>query len=260
VDAAAADERPVLASLLQLYLYDFTDFMPWDPGATGRFGERALDGCWTDPVRHPFLIRVDGRPAGFAIVDGRSRLTGAAGVWDMGEIFVLRRYRRRGEGERAARALFARFPGPWEVRQLAANASASAFWRAVIGRYTGGRFEDLAPEATGRGPAQRFVSPPGPPGPAPESGRPAPQPARIRRYREADRAVLEGFMDAFQDELAAMDDLGRLWRGPGFGARAAEACLRGVREGRGLLLLAVLDGQPVGFAAGIIEDLTDVDR
>jgi predicted acetyltransferase len=156
---ASAQDRPVVANLLQLYLYDFTAFRPWDVGPTGRFGEGPLDGCWTDPRRHPFLFRVGGRLAGFAIVDGRSRLTGDPGVWDMAEFFVLRTYRRRRVGERAARALFARFPGRWEVRQLAANTAATAFWRAVIGRATGGRFEELgAAQTGGRGPAQRFES------------------------------------------------------------------------------------------------------
>ena len=260
VAEAVASERPALAGLLQLYLYDLADVMPWDVGASGRFGERALDGLWTDPRRHPFLFRVGGRLAGFAIVDRGSRLTGDPGVWDVGEFFVLRRYRRRGVGERAARALFGRFPGPWEVRQLAANAGATAFWRAVIGRYTGGRFEERGPGETGRGPAQRFVSPPESPPPAAGTGGAPPPPVRIRRYRETDRAALEGLMDAFQDELVAMDDLGRLRRGPGYGGAAAAACRREVREGGGLLLLAALDGAPVGFAAGIVEDLTPFDR
>jgi ribosomal protein S18 acetylase RimI-like enzyme len=92
------------------------------------------------------------------------------------------------------------------------------------------------------------------------TGSTAPPPAQIRRYREADRAVLIALIEALQDELVAMDDLRRLWRGPGFGERAAEACLRDVRDGRGLLLLAQLDGEPAGFAAGIITELSPFDR
>jgi hypothetical protein len=38
------------------------------------------------------LLRVEGRLAGFALVSRRSRLTGAAGVFDMSEFFVMRRY------------------------------------------------------------------------------------------------------------------------------------------------------------------------
>jgi ribosomal protein S18 acetylase RimI-like enzyme len=83
---------------------------------------------------------------------------------------------------------------------------------------------------------------------------------QIRRYRAADRSILKGFFDAFQDELVAMDDLGRLWRGPGYAEAAAEQCLRETREQRGQVLIAELDGQPVGFAAGIVGDLAPFDR
>jgi ribosomal protein S18 acetylase RimI-like enzyme len=50
------------------------------------------------------------------------------------------------------------------------------------------------------------------------------------------------------------------WRGPGYGELAVAACLREVSAGRGLLLLAESDGRPIGFAAGVVEDLADLDR
>lgn len=83
---------------------------------------------------------------------------------------------------------------------------------------------------------------------------------QIRHYRPTDQQALEHFFDAFQDELVAMDDLGRMWRGPGYGKAAAEECLREARAARGRVLIAELDGQPVGFAAGIIGELTPFDR
>ena len=96
--------------------------------------------------------------AGFAIVDSQSRLTGAPG-WDMNEFFVLRRHRRTGVGAGAAGAVFDLFPGAWEVREIVRNTPAQAFWRKVIGRYTGGRFtEEAWDDARWRGPVQRFES------------------------------------------------------------------------------------------------------
>ncbi|MDQ4100251.1 MAG: GNAT family N-acetyltransferase, partial [Chloroflexota bacterium] len=135
VPATDAD-RPVLANLIQLYLYDFTGFKAWDLQEDGRFGDYGLDGCWTIDGRHPFLIRADGKLAGFTIVDSRSYLTGERGIWDMADFFVLRRFQRLGVGEYVARILFDRFRGHWEVRQMAANLEALAFWRTVINRYT----------------------------------------------------------------------------------------------------------------------------
>jgi predicted acetyltransferase len=41
-----------------------------------------------------------------------------------------------------ARAIFDRFPGRWEVRVMAENLPAQAFWRATVSRYTGGRVEE----------------------------------------------------------------------------------------------------------------------
>ena len=62
------DERGALANLMQLYVYDWSELMPLDVGPTGRFAEHPLDGYWQDDWRHPFLLRVDGKLAGFALV------------------------------------------------------------------------------------------------------------------------------------------------------------------------------------------------
>ncbi len=159
VTAAGADERARLGALFELYTYDFSELLGLDVGDDGRFGARSLDVYWSAPRRHPFLIRVDGRLAGFALVHGQSHLTGDEAVTDMAEFFVLRKYRRRGVGERAARFLFDRFRGRWEVREKRENQAATAFWRRVIARYTGGRFDEVAvDDERWRGPVQRFDS------------------------------------------------------------------------------------------------------
>ncbi len=159
VREATAEHRPILANLLQFYLYDFTEFMGWDIPDTGRFKEDDLAGCWTEPWRHPFLIRVDGKLAGFAIVDSRSALTGDTDTRDIAEFFIVRRYRRRGVGASVATWLLDHFPGKWEIRQLAQNTAATTFWRKLIDRYTGGRFEEVFwDDARWQGPVQFFDS------------------------------------------------------------------------------------------------------
>ena len=64
----------------------------------------ALSLCWSLPWRHAFFLRVDGRLAGFVILDEGSRLTGAREVMDVSQFFVMRRYRRKGLARRARRA------------------------------------------------------------------------------------------------------------------------------------------------------------
>ena len=149
--------EPVLARLMQLYAYDFSEIMALDVGEDGRFaGSRVLATCWSEPWRHPYFVRVGGQLAGFAILDERSRLTGDPEVADVAEFFVMRRYRRQGVGAKAAALAFARFPRRWEVRQTAANVAATAFWRRTIAAYAGKFDEVVVDDDRWRGPVQSF--------------------------------------------------------------------------------------------------------
>jgi predicted acetyltransferase len=115
----------VLEQLFELYQYDFTEFDGADVDEQGRFGFPSLGRYFTEAGRHAFLLRVDGQLAGCALVLANEPN-------DMAEFFVLRKYRRHGIGRRFALDLFARFPGPWQVRQIEANTPAQAFWRGAI--------------------------------------------------------------------------------------------------------------------------------
>jgi len=153
-----ANDAPVLARLLQLYSYDFSAIVGLDVGEDGLFpvGD-TLARCWSDPSRHAFFSRVDGRLAGFVILDERSRLTGDPEVMDVAEFFVMRRHRRQGVGSRCAAQAFDRFHRRWEVRERASNTAATQFWRRAIDRYTGGRFsETVIDDERWRGPVQSF--------------------------------------------------------------------------------------------------------
>ncbi|MGZ6926149.1 MAG: GNAT family N-acetyltransferase [Acidimicrobiia bacterium] len=142
VAPATADEEPVLRRLLELYSHDFSERTGADVADDGTFGWRHLERYWTEPDRHPFLVRVDGRLAGFALVWSGS-------PHDMAEFFVMRKYRRGGVGTDAARAVFARFPGEWQTRQQFENEGAIAFWRRSIPV----PYEEVPNE---EGPVQRF--------------------------------------------------------------------------------------------------------
>ena len=128
---------PLVRRLIQLYIYDLGGDR-WGVEADGTFGSPGWHRrFWRRDHGHHFVVRLDGRPAGFALVRERAHFAGA-GVREISEFFVLRKYRRRGVGTRAARALFARFPGRWEVAVLTWN-PAQRFWRGVIRRVALGR-------------------------------------------------------------------------------------------------------------------------
>lgn len=139
IEPATLDDKPLIATLLQFYLYDFSEFTGWTLNAHGFFDYRYLDHYWTEEGRYPFLFRVDGALAGFALV---RMLEGDEPVYSMAEFFVMRGFRRGGIGETAAHALFDRFPGRWSVSEIEQNVAAQRFWRQAIDRYTGGRFTE----------------------------------------------------------------------------------------------------------------------
>lgn len=145
---AEVDDKPVIAKLLQLYLYDFSEFTGWAINEHGLFDYPWLDHYWRDPDRAPFLLRVDGELAGFALV----HTAGPDGnrVHQLAEFFVLRKFRRMGVGETAARHLFDGMPGAWSVAQIDPNVAAQQFWRKVVGRYTGGAFTERHDDDRGR--------------------------------------------------------------------------------------------------------------
>jgi predicted acetyltransferase len=129
IDPVAFADKDVLRHLLELYLHDFSEFDGRDLGPHGTYGYRYLNHYWTEPDRFPFFIRSGGQLAGFALI---RFIDGSA---DMAEFFVMRKYRRQGVGTEAARMLFDRFPGRWDIRELSTNTPAQKFWRTVIGAY-----------------------------------------------------------------------------------------------------------------------------
>ncbi len=133
----------VIANLMELYIHDFTELTDdeIELGEDGRYGFGELSTYWSDPDRHPFLIRSEGRLAGFALIKLGSEIAKDPDAMDVAEFFVARGCRRLGVGREAAFAIWDRFPGRWLVRVLESNVGAARFWGSVVATYTAGRFE-----------------------------------------------------------------------------------------------------------------------
>ncbi len=148
VQAYEADS-PVLANLLQLYIHDFTSFTPVELGDDGRFLHNPLPEYWEYSDRYAFLIKAHAQLAGFALIRRGSQISGDPNVWDMGDFFIARGFRRRTIGSGAAQAIWTRFPGAWEVRVIDSNRPAVSFWAHAIAEYTGERIEAVSVEMHG---------------------------------------------------------------------------------------------------------------
>jgi predicted acetyltransferase len=146
VREASPADLVLIRNLYPLYLHDLSAFTElYEVDERGVFYPDYLPE-WLDgpsPRMHSLTVHEGGRPAGFALVGQAPYPHMTPGRdYRMCEFFVLKRARRRGVGRRAAQAIFALFPGVWEVSELPLNTGAVSFWRAVIGEYTGGAFGD----------------------------------------------------------------------------------------------------------------------
>jgi predicted acetyltransferase len=129
-----------LSNLLELYIHDVCDLFPSvELGADGRFGYPKLPLYWSEPqTRFAYLVREQGRVAGFALATRGSPVTADPHVLDVAEFFVIRKYRRLGVGRRAALLLWKCLPGKWTVRVSEGNRAALAFWSDIVAEFTSG--------------------------------------------------------------------------------------------------------------------------
>ncbi len=144
------DERQLIAlrNLMQLYLYDFSVY--WDESdPDAHVNERGLFDPGLDLRRYlgragrwAYLARLGERLAGFVLLRGDVVHREGTGR-SVEDFFVLRRYRRRGVGRSMAFQTFDTYRGYWEVSEIGQNTPAQAFWRRVIGAYTGGRYREF---------------------------------------------------------------------------------------------------------------------
>jgi len=147
---ATPDQQPILANLLELYVYDFSESLDLELGADGRFGYKKLPLYWREPNRHPFLVKVDGKIAGLVLVKRGSEISGDETTWDMAEFFVVRRHRRHGIGTDIAQEIWRRYPGHWEVRVMESNPAGRKFWERATSKFTGKPIRSIQIEKGGK--------------------------------------------------------------------------------------------------------------
>ena len=155
---ASAAERPVLSRMLELYQHDLSDVWDQDIDEHGEYGY-SLDRHWSDSDHRPYVILVQSKYAGLALVNGEVKVPG--GRYWLEQYFIIKKYRRKGVGRAAATRLFDSLPGQWQVGQMPLNLPAQAFWRATINGYTSGNYSESEIKlGSWRGVLQEFSSPP----------------------------------------------------------------------------------------------------
>ncbi len=134
------DDKILLMRLMELYSYEFTEFSDDDISEYGCYGYGYIDDYWKEEGRFPYLIRVDGKIGGFALICPHCDFRREENARCVGEFFVMLKYRRKGIGKKAAVELFDRHRGLWEVCYWKNNLPAGQFWKSVVEEYTDGNY------------------------------------------------------------------------------------------------------------------------
>jgi predicted acetyltransferase len=151
-----AGDAQVLKNLFPLYLHDISAFESIEINRHGVIGADGDDATtptrpepawWKNPEHlFPYLILLDGQPAGFSLVLAGPYLPEelvAQGIqFVIYGFFVLHAYRGTGVAERAAIECMQRHLGQWEIVTYPKSDPNLSFWRRVLNRYTGDSFTE----------------------------------------------------------------------------------------------------------------------
>lgn len=127
---AELTERKVVSNLMELYQHDFSELDGTDMDENGQYGYYDLDYFWVNPTWSAYVIKVDDKWAGFALTNDEVQTAGNTRA--IVEFFVVRKYRGKGLGRKAAQAIMTMFPAKWEIRIIEENGAALNFWRTLI--------------------------------------------------------------------------------------------------------------------------------
>lgn len=156
VELVKKEEAYIIKNLYPLYLHDLAEIYGHFPNENGIFEEskdyRTLSDqydiqniWWQKPdALFPYLIRVDGRPAGFMMIASTPYCNKGIDYF-VHEAFLLRPFRGKGVGEYAAIAIFERYKGKWELftnPSSETNQRGQQFWRKTIRNYTNNHFTE----------------------------------------------------------------------------------------------------------------------
>lgn len=134
------DDKEILRNLLEKYDYEFSQYDKRDVNQLGLFGYMYLDNYWNEENRWAFFVKVDGKLAGFAMVNDYPE-TDVKTDYSMAEFFIMHKYRRLGVGKHTAHKLFDMFKGSWQLKCHPGNITSFRFWDFVINEYTKGSYK-----------------------------------------------------------------------------------------------------------------------
>ena len=140
ISLARPQEKETLRNLMEKYLCEFSQWELTDVDEQGLYGYQWLDFYITEKNRWPYFLRVDGKLAGFVLVNDFPEVPEEKMDYCISEFFILPRYRRRGVGKEAVFRILDMHRGKWQLKRHPHNIPSVHFWNRVVNEYTRGNF------------------------------------------------------------------------------------------------------------------------
>ncbi|KRG14688.1 GNAT family N-acetyltransferase [Lederbergia galactosidilytica] len=145
----------IIKNLYPFYLYDLSGHYDRFPNAHGIYEDsddfqtlsdqyKVQNIWWEKPdVLFPFLIKVNGKPAGFILIASPPYCNKRIDYF-VNEFFLIQSLRGQGIAEQAANQVFEQFEGNWELftNPSEKNIVGQKFWRKTITNYTNGVYKE----------------------------------------------------------------------------------------------------------------------
>lgn len=156
---AALNQKELLSNMLELYFYEQSvfdqDIDPLDLNDIGRYGFRKLDRYFSVNGT-PWLLFADHHPAGFALIDKPSPENPN---YEIGEFFILKKYRRLKLGFYMAGEVLKQYPDSLFIVNTSMQSKvAQTFWRKTACYYAESRQYREYPVCDGRRMEWQFKS------------------------------------------------------------------------------------------------------
>lgn len=134
LEKADISKKTVLWNLLQKYLYEFSVFYQDTIEEDGNYAYPYFNSFFTEPDREAWLIRTNGKLAGFLLLN-RYSVTGEEIDFAVAEFCILPIYRRNYLGKQTMEQIFETHRGRWQIKYNRRNPAAEKFWNEITDGY-----------------------------------------------------------------------------------------------------------------------------
>ena len=128
------DEKHILQNLYSLYLHDLSEFTDGlEVSSNGSFEFESFDLIWEKEGLSPYFLKKDTTIIGFLLLLERPFLKKDYD-YSINDIFMLKKYRRKGMTLSLLKTLFEQKKGNYYVMELVNNKPAVLFWEYVYSK------------------------------------------------------------------------------------------------------------------------------